>query len=157
MIVGEYGIDPQNPEAAGAKKRYHHGHNGIAKAAETSAQRIHDAAEQVGRADDTHTLQTELNGLRIRSIDVQELRPEEIEQIPHGEADDGYRDQTGTKYFADPFILSGTEVLACEGYAGLIDGVHGYIDKALQIGGSGISCHGNGTEGIDGRLDQYIG
>lgn len=38
-----------------------------------------------------------------------------------------------------------------------MDSVHGDIDKLFYAGGGTVAGDDNGTEGVDGGLDKYVG
>ena len=88
---------------------------------------------------------------------MQQSVTEEIGHIPHDQPYEKNKYFTGDQYLIDPFLFIGAQILAGKAQTGLIKGIHGGINKAFQIAGCGAARHGDGTEGVDGRLDQYVG
>ena len=54
-------------------------------------------------------------------------------------------------------IPAGTHVLAGKGHSGLCKGVHGGVDKALDVGGCRVARHDRGAKRVDRRLDDHVG
>ena len=48
----ENGGDPYQPQCAYAHKAYHHGQHAVTQPAQAAGQHVHDAAQQIGAADD---------------------------------------------------------------------------------------------------------
>ena len=54
------------------------------------------------------------------------------------------------RIFIDPLCFSGTVVLAYKAYHGLMNSVHGDVDKVFNAGSRTASCHDYRSKGVDG-------
>ena len=98
-----------------------------------------------------------MDNFGVGGIDQEQLVAEQVSQVSEGAAHDKNKDLTQDQDAGDPLFVSRAVVLAGEADGGLMEGVHGGIDEALDVAGSRISRHGHGAEGIDGGLDQHVG
>ena len=80
VIPGEYGEDPQDPQAAGAGEGNHRGQHRIAQAPDAAAAGVHNAAEEIGGADQLQPNNRVLDHLLVRGVNPQKLVAEQIEQ-----------------------------------------------------------------------------
>lgn len=149
--------NPEDTQAAGTGQRNQHGHDGVAHAAKRADHDIHDTADEVRDADIGHSNQAVRDNVRVGGIDSEKLRAEETGEISHQQSHRSDAAKAKKQNPVDPVCFAGAVVLTGEAEGGLMQRIHGGVDKALDVGGSSASGHGYGTEGVDGRLDQHIG
>lgn len=70
----------------------------------------------------------------VRGIDGQERHRQEIDSATHDDANDGNKEEAGEEDLIDPLCFSGTVVLAYKAYHGLMNSVHGDVDKVFNAG-----------------------
>ena len=68
-----------------------------------------------------------------------------------------HHSQAYVHYFINPAVLPAAQILAGKAQVGLVHRVHSRIDKTLDVGGGCVPGHGNGAEGVNRGLNQYIG
>ena len=153
----EDGEDPDNTERAGAGQRYQHRHDRIAHAADAAHHDVHQAAQEIGRADIAHTGDAVGNNLRVGGVDAQQLLAQQVSAAAQQDADRRHDAQALEQDFVDTAKLLGAHVLAGEAQRGLVDRVHRVVDKALDVAGSGVARHDLRTKGVDRGLDQHVG
>ena len=92
----------------------------------------------------------------VRVVDAEQGAAE----VPGGGSENqaGQKDQhlAAEEDSVHPLRLAGTVVLTGERQVGLVEGIHGRVDKAFDIGGRRVAGHDGRSERIDGGLDQDI-
>ena len=73
----KYGKDPHNPETAGSDEGNDHGEEGVAHSSHASHHDIHEAAEEIGGADEMHSVEAVLDDLRVGGVNAEKLLAEE--------------------------------------------------------------------------------
>ena len=83
--------------------------------------------------------------------------PKGIDQRAQRQAHSGCDAQADPHDPQDAAGLSRAQVLTDKGDAGLIDGIHGGVYKALDVGGRGVARHHHRAKGVHRGLDDHVG
>lgn len=154
----EDGKDPHDSQAAGADQRDDHGAYRVAKATQTAHHGVHDAAQGISPGDIAQADDTLLDYVLLAGgIDAHQRMAEQIGQVAQYHAGDDDEGLAVDQAFVYPLALASAVVLAGEGEVGLVEGVHGLVDKVFDVGGGGGAGHHRGAEGVDGGLDEHVG
>ena len=154
---GEHRVDPDHPQPAGASQGDQGGGDGGAHPADHPAGDVHQAAQQVGQADDVDAVQPVGDDGLVGGVDGQQLLAEQDGQPAQRRADDRHDEQAVPQDEGDALLFAGAHVLAGKVEGGLVDGVHGGVDEVFDVGRGGAARHRQGAEGVDGGLDQHVG
>ena len=159
VVDGEYGGHPQQPQAAGAHNGGDHGNDRAAQSPQHAHQGVHDAANEIGAADIFHPYQGLDNYVGFAGgINAGQRCAEQIGQVATDDSKESRKQDAQSGHPVYPVTLGSAVVLAHEGNSGLVKGVHGDIDKALDVGASGGARHQNRVvEGVEGGLNDYVG
>ena len=154
----EDGKDPHDPQAAGTDERDDHRPNGVAQAPQAAHHGIHDAAQSIGpgqiaQADDPLPDHFLLTG----GVNAHQRMAKVIDQVAKHQSGHDHKALTIQQSPVHPAALPSPVVLASKGQVCLVEGVHGLIDKVLDVAGRSGTGHHSGAKGVDGGLDQHIG
>ena len=92
----KYGKDPYNPETAGSDEGNDHGEEGVAHSSHASHHDIHEAAEEIGGADEMHSVEAVLDDLRVGGVNTEKLFSEENEAVSEDQANHTDKNQADT-------------------------------------------------------------
>ena len=87
MEVGEDGVDPDDPEHAGAEDDDDSRHYCLAQAAGGRDGAVHEGRDAVGKAHDAHTLHAGVDDGALGGEEGEELPPEDEQRTAQHEAD----------------------------------------------------------------------
>ena len=79
-----------------------------------------------------------------------------IDQIAQQQSGHNHKALAVQQGLIHPAALPCPVVLTGEGQVGLIEGIHGLIDKVLNVAGSCRASHHGRAEGVDGGLDHHV-
>ena len=154
----ENGCNPADSDAANTKDRDQHGHKGGTQTPEGSGGNVHHAANEVGQGNVGHADHAAGNCLgRVCDVNGKQLRTKAPDQSTQRQTNHHAAAQTDPKGIQDPLMLPGTGILANEIHGSLVESVQSDVNKAFDIAGGSVAGHEDIAEGIDRRLDQYIG
>ena len=157
LVCLEYGGHPAQPKPAYA----HHGDqgrgDGVPHAPHAAYHYVHHAADEVDQADVFHPHQAGRDHRRVGRIDAQQPGPGQIGGNAQHQAGGQHQALAFQQYLVYPVRFAGADVLAGKGEAGLVEGVHGGIYKALNVGRSRVARHDGGTEAVHRGLDHHVG
>lgn len=159
MIFGnpENRCNPKQAQTAGTEHGNDGRRNSIAHATNGADDGIHHTAEAVGGTDDAETDHSGINGSRCVRVNAQERAAEEVGEVSEYQTGSN-RTALGTEENSvDTGVFLSTDILAGKGQSGLMEGVHGYPDKAFDARRSRASGNDDFTEAVDGGLDDNIG
>ena len=153
----EDGGDPDQTQQAAAHQTDHHRQDGITPSAQAAGQHIHRAAEQIGGGNDVQACQPCSDNGLVRGVEVEQRGTgQSCTAAQHKAGDDG-TEQAVAHDPVEVVVPACAHVLTGKGDGRLRKGVHGRVDKALDVGGRRISGHDGRAKGIDRRLDDHIG
>ena len=155
----EDSINPKNPDAAYTHYGYQHGRYGCTQTPQRAGRYVHETADKVGERNVVEPDQPKANGfLRVRNVNAQQS----FTKVPDGgsgnDTSNGHIENTDGKDLLDTLILVRAKVLTGKVHSRLMETVHQYIDKALNIGGRTVTGHQRiAVESVDRGLNDYIG
>ena len=155
--VGEDGVDPDDPEHAGAEDDDDGGDHRLAKAAGGGDGAVHKGRDAVGKAHDAHTLHTGVDDGALSGEEGKEFPPEEEEGTAQHEADAEGVDEADEVALLHPVGLARAVVLAHEAGTCHVEGGHGVVDQVVGIGGGRVALDHKGVEGVDTGLNEEVG
>ena len=88
---------------------------------------------------------------------MKQLGAKEIGAATQSHRHDHRQDHAVDKHPVHTLFLPGSVVLAGEAHARLRDGIDRYEQESEDVVRRRVSRHGNGSEGIHRRLQQYVG
>ena len=159
-IQGADGKDPDDAEYAGAQEGNDHGLHSLTHAAQDTAPHVHKAAEEIGGGDDGQSVHARLYdevAVLPRGVDQQKLVTEQHQRRAQSKANDEHHGGALEGDLLDALVLPCPHVLTDEGQGGVVDRVHGGVDKALQVPRRGVARNGDRGVGVDRRLDDDVG
>ena len=159
MEQGEHGGHPDKAQTAGPHQGDDHGDDGVADAPQAAHHGVHKASQQIGTADEAQTNQGLTDDLLLAGgVNAGQRTAEEIGQVAQYQAGGHGKGDAQEQSPIHTLALGRTVVLAAEGESRLVEGVHGGVDKILDVGGGGGAGHqGRVVKGVQGRLDDHVG
>lgn len=158
-VEGEDGGNPDQPQAAGPNDGGDHGNYRAAQSPQYPHQGIHNAADEVGTADKEHPHQRLFYHVGLAGgVNAGQGRSQEVGQIAAGKTEQDGKENAQPGNPVHPVTFGSAVILAYKGDGRLMEGVHGDVDKALDIGPGGGAGHQYGVvKGVEGGLDDHIG
>lgn len=132
--LSEDGEDPEDPEHADAQHADDHGQERRADAPDGPGGYVHDAAEEIGQAyvgQADHAVGDGVGG--IGDVDGEQRPCQRPAQHARGKARDGDAGEADQQDLVDALVFSRAVVLPAEVQRRLMEGVHGDVDKALDV------------------------
>ena len=154
----ENGEDPAQSHPANAQHRHQHRHQRGAHPAEHTGHHVHQPAQEIGQAHVAHTGDAVGDGVHLGSqVDGKKLFRKQITAAPEDDAHRSHGKQADPQDLPEVFVFPRPHVLPHEVHGGLVEGVHGNVDEALDVPRGGVTGHGHGAESVDGGLDDHVG
>ena len=117
---------------------------------------IHNPAEKIRYGSVRQDFQSAADHFRIGSINLKDLRTEEICTASKGKGGNYGNNKAVDQNLIHTFEFMHTIVLTGKAHACLCDRVHRHIQKTENIIGRRIPCHGGRSKGINRGLKQSI-
>ena len=155
--MGEEPVYPHDPGPHCPDHGQDHGDSGAPHAAQSPREKVHDAAEEIGDCCDGQDFQTALHHLRVRGVYPKEAGTEHIGAHAQHQGRTCRQDHAVCQDPVHPLLLAHTVVLAGKAHTGLGHRVHRHIEKAQDIVGGRVACHGDGAERVDRGLEHGVG
>ena len=153
----EQGHDEQDAEPTGTDQAHEHRNHRVAESTERADHDIHDAAEEVWSADHQQSLLSIADDFCIRRKEAKQPRIQHHRTEAHDEADEDDRNQAVLQDAIDAAVFPSTEILRRKRKVRLINRVHRSIYEGFDILCCRCPRHRDGSEGVDGALDDDIG
>ena len=91
-------------------------------------------------------------------VDVHQRGAQEVSQVAGNQAKEDREDGTLPGHPVHPVALGSAVILAYKGDGRLVEGVHGDVDKVLDVGPGGGAGHQNRVvKGVEGGLNHHVG
>ena len=156
MEVGEDGVDPDDPEHAGAEDDDDSRHYRLTQAAGGRDGAVHEGRDAVGKAHDAHTLHAGVDDGALGGEEGEELPPEDEQRTAQHEADAEGVGEGNEVALLHAVRLARAVVLTHEAGAGHIERGHCVVYHVVGVGSGGVALDHEGVKGVDTGLDEEV-
>ena len=121
----------------------------VAYAAKYAGHHIHHAAEEVGGTDDDLALHAGGDDGGVGGIEAKKRFAKDAGECTHDNAENDGPDHAGIHRGKDAARFARADILSGKAGDCLLEGIHRLIDKAADVGGSGVSGDDHRAEAVD--------